>query len=529
MNIYYNNGKGVFDSKLDTHPQLENVEIKLGSIHVIGYFYDLEEQKITLDHLKTYFINKNWKPIQNLDSKFLFVIKDDNEINIISDKSGYFTFYWGIENNNLYADIFVDRLLDKFSSLNIKLSNILWFLSLVDTNYNEETLFKEIHKLPPGCVLTIKDNYHTITEPTQLLEQKAHSFNSITDIAQEYLRDLENIIKIYGQKAKGRMVFDLSSGLDSTLLSFLGNKTNKESSYFRTVFDFSKEKLPENTGIINEFVYKHDLKNHTYIDIYTNHNLENQEVFNADYYLYNIASYEQLQNSTSVKNMGDIYVPGLGGNQVFNYLNVESYYNNFVYNFYYKAVKYAQTSGVYHLLSPTSQALYLSQDSYTRYNPYLSYLESTAINSLESTFHHNFKTGILQLTPFTDYRLVSKYKGLDNNLFPNLEGSKIRTEVLKNLIGEVYLPAQFDPINKQNYNEGLLNYYNLNKHLLKNLLKTNFYQQFDIVNISEIESVIEGKSIKHINEIGLFTYHLFRLYNYYTKLDKKINVNIVYE
>lgn len=530
MRFEYNTDTRLFEYHLDKHPVYDHIEIKRDNILIVGYKFELSNQSLDENLIVDSFLKKDFSSLNSIPADFIFLCKSKAGVTIVTDTKGSFNFYFGKNNNTLYGDIFIDRLVKKFDLLSIKKINILWFLTLIDTNYNSDTFFTEISKQQPGYVTNI-DNVGNITATPPNIQNSIEELSALDEKgqAQYLLQTTKEIIRQYSAirtNNSNKLVFDLSSGLDSSLLCAVDAKVNKGNIY-RSIFDFSQKELPENTKIIDDFVSKNEVVGHRYVDIRVDYKLDDKKIYTTDSYLFNIASYEAHKSLKNVKDLGsNLYIAGSGGNQIFSNIDTQQYYKDYLYNFYYKAVRFSQTTGIYEFLEKSAQDILLNKNYYQRLQPTYSYLEDTALNNTEATFEAAFKIGVIRLTPYNDPRIAITLRNNAKNQVNQKSSIEIRKSVLKNLVGSVYLQSQFYSSNTQRYIKTALSYITENKHSIKKLTNDVVLQELDLVDLERFCLECSKGSILN-PEIGYFYYHLNRLSNYLLKIEKSTKVKFI--
>ena len=212
------------------------------------YNYDILKEKLNNYSFKTdsdtevilaMYKKYGKKCVNFLDGMFSFAIwdKKQKELFCARDRLGIKPFYYFYEYNNFYFASEIKALLPYVSKVQEDLEGISEYL-IFQYPISENTMFKNIKQLMPGCYLTFSfDNKINIEKYWEL--DYTNKLNDSNEKITKNIRDLfDKSIKLH-LKSDVPVGSYISGGIDSGLISILSKKENKlDSSYHGRFTDY---------------------------------------------------------------------------------------------------------------------------------------------------------------------------------------------------------------------------------------------------------------------------------------------------
>lgn len=256
------------------------------------------------------------KCVDFLDGMFSFALwdKEKKELFCVRDRLGIKPFYYFYENNNLYFSSEIKALLPYINKVEEDLEGIGEYL-IFQYPISENTMFKNIKQLMPGCCLTFSFDKNIKIEKYWDLDYN----NKVNDSKEEIMNNIRNL---FDESIKRHLKSDvpigsyISGGIDSGLISILSKKENKlDSSYHGRFTDYKGFDESKYAKIISN---KLDISLNI-MDISCDDFKENIKkiLYYLDYPIVGPGSFPQFMVSKLVSENVKVILGGQGGDEIF--------------------------------------------------------------------------------------------------------------------------------------------------------------------------------------------------------------------
>jgi asparagine synthase (glutamine-hydrolysing) len=255
--------------------------------------------------------------VKYLDGMFSFVIWDSNTMELFCarDRIGIKPFYYLIQNNIFYFASEVKALIPFLDTPNIEIDKD-WMSEYLILQYSisDNTIIKNIKKLMPGHILTIKNNMIKINKYWIL------NYNSKVDYSdEEYINKIKELVN-YSIDIHLNSDVPISSyvsgGIDSSIISILASEKKSIDRLFNGKFS----QYPNcDESYYAELVSKKINIPINYCDITSNDFIENIEkiIYHMDYPAAGPGVFPQYMISKSVSEYTKVVLGGQGGDEIF--------------------------------------------------------------------------------------------------------------------------------------------------------------------------------------------------------------------
>ncbi len=279
-------------------------------------FYNFETTSDTEVLLASY-LKWGEKCVDHLEGMFAFAIWNNkqNKLFCARDHFGIKPFYF-YETGNLFFFASEAKALLPFVE-NIELNNealqdYLTFQLVLDG----KTLFKNIFELPPAHALTIKNGVRTVSRFWQVY------YNVDNDHTESYFlkktkKMIENSTKLH-TRSDVEVGSYLSGGIDSSIISALGNRYSDFDDFKSFLGKFSISETYDESKYARSVANMHDLKLKE-VDITKTDFINNIEqlIYHLDYPVAGPGSFPQFQVSQEASKHVKVVLGGQGGDEIF--------------------------------------------------------------------------------------------------------------------------------------------------------------------------------------------------------------------
>lgn len=464
-----------------------------------GYFIAYN-QKINSQEVFNACKARRWDFFDQLIGDFFIVFADfdTEEIFIIVDQNGKFPCYFALTNKQLIVSpdfgLVKDFVKDKTLNLNYAFDflNSSHFLLQAD-----ETILNEVGQIPTGTILRISNDLKlelkSFVDIDKLFKNKPPVFNTLADFTKAFLTQLEAIIRerlAVFNKLGLNFSSDLSSGFDSSLISYLLKKTAKKPFNCLT---WSSPFIVDDTDpkIVQEFADKHNLK----VDFFNVDNLfplsgVDLDWVSKNFYPASHATELYLKLGKNLLNKGvNIMFQGVGGDEVYYSSSLELETRFLFQTIFFKAfVGHSRDNKLGLVFTPKGLAYFLDHERFRQKNYFPIIHSPSALYGDIQYFSISWENNIWPVSPFVDRRLSQLCRGI-----PSKIGKPPTKFEIWEDHDEIFTKSQF----RTNSHMGNLfnRYLKERKETVLTVLKNSKLEKTGLLRISELE-----KNLKNRNE-----------------------------
>jgi len=212
----------------NTFSNNEEYLIGVGTFFYNGKFAD----EALPDIFKAY--KKNSNVFAEVLGHFNFIIiEENNQINIVSDKTGHYHAYYAYENGQYFISTSFFAVCDCINQLLVNKQSIYEFISN-EATFGQQTIFQNVIHLPSGQII----------KPENILNCIQYYFPKDVKLNfREYIEELNNYFDIF-TRCKYSISCDLSGGYDTrTIAAILNGKYINNNFYTNTNINDSKDHI----------------------------------------------------------------------------------------------------------------------------------------------------------------------------------------------------------------------------------------------------------------------------------------------
>lgn len=475
-----------------------------------GYFIAYD-QKISPRQIFDVCKVRKWNFFDELIGDFFIVFADfdTEEIFIIVDQNGKFPCYFTLANKQLIASpdfgLVKDFVKDKSLNLNYAFDFLNSSHFLLQT---DETILNEVGQIPTGTILRIDSNLKldlkSFVDIDKFFKNKPPAFKTLTDFTKAFLAELEAIIRerlAVFNKLGLNFSSDLSSGFDSSLISYLLKKTTKKP--FSCV-TWKSPFIVDDTDpkIVQEFADKHSLK----VNFFNVDNLFPLSKIDLDWVSKNFypASHATELYLKLCKNLFDkgvnIMFQGVGGDEIYYSANLELETRFLFQTIFFKAfVSHCRDNQMGLIFSSKGLKYFLDHERFRQKNYFPIVHSPSALYGDIQYFSISWRNNIWPVSPFGDQRLSQLCRGI-----PSKAGKPpTKFEIWKDH-DEIFTKSQF----RTNSHMGNLfnRYLKERKEIVLTTLKNSELEKTGLLRISELRRNLEkGKEDLYLADDGVVT------------------------
>ncbi len=204
----------LFDSNREAHPYQEGPL----TIAVVGDMYDSARRGTRGEFLKQRYLTNGPLSCTQINGSYLFVIADDNsgEVHIGCDQNAFIPFYYILVDGVLLFSWDVAPLLAQLpGGAKLDAQNLMSWLLVGGRGFQDETRFRGVKRLEPGCVITF--------DGVRVTKQKGQPFSFTAAPGQQEDELIDQAEATLIEACKRRLpseprLIGLSGGLDSRLV-----------------------------------------------------------------------------------------------------------------------------------------------------------------------------------------------------------------------------------------------------------------------------------------------------------------------
>lgn len=476
-----------------------------------GYFISYEKI-FSNEELAQICKARNWGFLVNLAADFLIIYCDysTNELFVITDQTGKFPCYFSTAGDFLILSTNFGAVKNALDSATLNLDTAFDYLATGLALFpTDETFISEIRQLPPGCLLRIDSSLsfsvESMVDLDGFIARKESPYTTLKEFSDDFLILLGQIVKERLDRVGSlRFAADLSSGFDSSLISYLLKGVSKKS--FTCYCGFcQKVTVDTNPRIVAEFAKKHGLR---------------VKFFNEDNY-FPLSKASSLKATTvepsrlileerererferAAKDSNVALFQGSGGDELYDSHLLEFWVSFPIQQNYFVTVGRLNL-GIGKILSKNGLALLLDRQRFVRKKFYPLIISESAVGLNLALFPLAWETGVWPITPYIDWRVVEFARRI------LLKDSKApgKQEIWKHH-GEIFVPGQFKP--KEGY-ENLGRLYLLKKpDLVISILRDSILGKKGLVKAQEVVADIKKRNLKKYLEADEIIYLLYLL------------------
>ncbi len=414
---------------------------------IAGYFASYRE-KTTQNQLISLCQRQEWERIANFIGDFIILFCDlaSKTIVLLTDQTSKFPCYFSINENELVMSTSFHQVLGSLPPASLDIPEALDYIHR-NVGIKDQTFIKEIKQVPPATLFLLSQDWSyslvPMIELENLLNQPFEKYDSVKEFADNFLSNLEGIVEEkFGAIKHLKFCADLSSGLDSSLISYLlKKKASKPFTCYSHIYKLSPRYT--NPKIVKEFADKHGLKvrsiPHDHIFPFSTKTdlewikREPGQTGMAD------AFYDLVLVS---KDGNEIEFTGEGGDEIFR-MDAKSYEINLRFPIqveYFERLSLANF-GIGAVLTKKALNTLFDKERYQRKNPYVFTVPDSAITVYSNDFFPLFwETEVWPIAPFTDPRLAQIARGI-----PKPRGGHLTKQEIWRERQDIFVPSQFLP------------------------------------------------------------------------------------
>lgn len=460
-----------------------------------------------------------WDFFGDLEGEFLIFFSDfeSEEIHIIVDQNGKFPCYFSLDKEKLIISPDFGLVARELKQRSLNLNYAFDFLNSSHFLYQtDETILREVKQIPVGTVLSISPDFNfnidTIVDVGGFLKKKVPVFNTVEDFSNKFLVKLEEIVeeKVRILDRLGiKYASDLSTGFDSTLVSYLLKKVSTRS--FKCITQESPYIIKDtDPKVARRFAEKHKLDYETLLLTDEFLALSDFDIRWTAEHLYP-ATHSKLifTQAKRLSNRGiSVWFNGFGGDEIYGSPNIDTeilFHPQIVY--FRSFVSHNRDNQLSLVLNSKGLAYFLDHERFRQKNYFPIIHSPSALYVHLIHFPIYWETDVWPITPFVDRRLAEVARGM-----PVLKNGKLPTkfDVWKNHT-EIFVESQFRP---GGHMSDLFKRYLIERkptalEILSNskLEKTGLFRIRDIRN--DISGGVEGK---YLQDYGVNTVLMNLLY-----------------
>ncbi len=476
-----------------------------------GYFV-CYEKVVSNEELALACQARNWQFLVNLAADFLIIYCDysTNELFVITDQTGKFPCYFSTAGDFLILSTDFGAVKNALDSATLNIDTAFDYLATGLALFpTDETFISEIKQLPPGCLLRIDSSLsfsvESMVDLDGFIARKESPYATLKEFSDDFLILLGQIVKERLDRVGSlRFAADLSSGFDSSLISYLLKGVSKKSFICYCGF-CQKTTVDTNPKIVAKFAQKHGLKVKFL-------NEENHFPFSKIYSLRIAAKEppklileerEHERFDRVAKDGNTILFQGSGGDELYDSHLIEFWAPFPIQQNYFITVGRLKL-GINKILTKDGLELLLNRERFARKKFYPLIISESAVGLNLAMFPLAWEIGVWPVTPFIDWRIVQFARRIP------LEGSKKpeKQEIWK-YHSDIFVSSQFKP--KRGY-EDLAKLYLIKKpEIVISILENSILGKKGLVKAQEIVGNVQKGNLKKYLEVDEIVYLLYLL------------------
>lgn len=476
-----------------------------------GYFVSWEKT-FSNEELVKICQERNWQVLVNLAADFLIIYCDytSNELFVITDQSGKFPCYFSTTTESLVLSTSFETIKNALSSTTLNLSVAFDYLATgLALFQTDETFISEIKQIPPGSLLRVDKNLFlsvkSMVDLDGFISRRESPFKTLRDFADDLFILVEQLVKERFDRI-GSLSFaaDLSSGFDSTLISYFLQKATK--SPFTCYCGFcQKASVDTNPKVVAEFAEKHGLK----VKFFKEDNLfplskatSLKSVVGEPPKL--ILEERERERFERVAEDGNIALfQGSGGDELYDSYLLEFWASFPVQQNYFMTVGRLNL-GMDKILTKNGLVLLLDRLRFNRQKFYPLIIAESAVGLNLALFPLAWETGVWPITPYADWRIVEFARRI-----PLSDSRRPEKQEFWRHRSDIFVPSQFKP--KTGYEDLARLYLLKKKELVTSILKDSILGKRGLVKAEEIIEDIKKGNLNKYFEADEIIYLLYLL------------------
>lgn len=455
------------------------------------------------------------RELVNLSSDFLLVVLDKKKkcLKVITGLSGMFPLFFSVEQGRVFIS---PHFSEVFKSITRPVINEDEILDYLTTEYSifftDKTFISQIRRLPPGCLLTIKEDLKfSISEPFSWQEILEIEYNKGLMEPDEFLETFFNTLGLIIQKRLKTVrnlpiTCDLSSGFDSSLVAyflkkFIGDKFKCYSQYTSLNTDDTDPQL------VKKFAEKHELQvvlddigHITPFGDSSDLEWTKTRFFPGGHYQPCMLFYENEKVIDNGRPLASF--TGYGGDEFFHSGDLLNYILNHQKT-EFEFTQFIARSGANKILTTKGLNLLVDTARFDNKKLYSNQYGSATVGFL--SFPVLWEAGTWFINPYVDTEMVKlsqRMPRVGKRLMHKQELYKDRTEI--------FLPEQFRV--KLPFDEQIKVFYSKSRQNIASILENSVLEKMGLVKARELrEIVLSNKSREYIGKMHLMFINLLRL------------------
>ena len=395
-----------------------------GESGLCGGYFSVYDQRISPQEVFNACKTRRWSFFDELIGEFFIIFADFDfeEIFVIVDQNGKFPCYFSMIDDQLTLSVDFSLVKDSVKNKSLNLDYAFDFLN--SSNFllqTDETILNEIGQIPTGTILRINHNLEiglkSFVDIDKFFGNKPPVFKSLGEFSNAFLSKLEEIIRektTILNKLDLNFTSDLSSGFDSSLISYLLKKTTAKP--FSCV-SWKSQYIVGDTDprIVQEFANKHNLK----VDFFNVDDLFPFSSFDLDWVGKNFypASHATELSFNLCKNLLNnrinVLFQGVGGDEIYASSNLELETRFLPQTIFFKAfVGHLRDNKLELVFTPKGLEYFLNHERFRQKN-YFPIIHSPSALYLETQyFSVLWENDVWPISPFIDQRLSQLCRGI---------------------------------------------------------------------------------------------------------------------
>jgi hypothetical protein len=475
-----------------------------------GYFI-VYDQKISPSEIFHACKARRWNFFDQLNGEFFIIFADfhTEEIFVLVDQNGKFPCYFTLADNQfvLSVDFGLVKNFVKNKSLNLNCAfdflNSSHFLLQMD-----ETILNEVGQIPTGTILKIDKNFRlglkSFVDLDNFLKKTPPVFSSLADFSQAFLEKLAEIIKerlAVFENLRLSFASDLSSGFDSTLISYLLKKNTNKS--FKCI-SWRSPLITNDSDpkIVQEFAKKHHLKISFFdIDSFFPFSDSDLRWVENNFYPASHATELYLKLGKNLADKGiDILFQGVGGDEVYASPNLELETRFLFQTIFFKAfVNHFKDNQINLVFTGKGLDYFLDHNRFRQKN-YFPIIHSPSSLYLDIQYFSIFgQNRVWPVSPFCDQRLSLLCRGIPHSR----KQLPSKLEIWKNH-PEIFVIDQFRP---SSHMDNLFNrFLRERKNILLTILENSQLGKTGLFRLKELKDNLKnGREDIYLADNGVCT------------------------
>ena len=473
----------------------ESVFYSDDAVDVYGYCLALNQKSSEFLDIALRSIKHNrFEILSRFDGCFVFFIynKLSRVLNVCIDIYGTFPIYFFKKGDTITFSTDLKQIYGIADFLTVDQNQLIENLAYegIDT---KDTIFKEIKRLPAGCVAKFDDRgdyaieSYLVSYVSRIIEPR---YNDLKLFACDFDDLAVEVFAEYGDKFSGlKVTSDLSAGLDSSLVSYYLKKSSGLS------FDchFWHDPPPFHSQSIEmpqRFAAHHNL------NLEVHQHLAWSDFFTERFiypYALNHARLSMMIRSYCEAG-SEVHFSGNGGDELYKSRDCISNFFDSVYVNYYDLVQTLDL-GLSQLLSNRGVSILCDHDYHRSRTVYPQLLAKSSLEIQMDSFDIFHSNGIVGVNPLLDRRLIELFWR-----FPKKKDQYLsRKEFWKNVGSDIFLSDQLRDDFGQDYSSTILLAGENHAPFIRSLFAQSFLIDWGIIDPDKLALLLNQDGNKGIN------------------------------